>query len=63
MIDQNQASLWCGLGVIFSIFLLPTNHEDSMELLTALLLIGSGLVAVFLMAKYRENWTSGSFLV
>lgn len=55
MIDQNQASLWCGLGVIFSIFLLPTNHEDSMELLTALLLTGSGLVAVFLMAKYRET--------
>ena len=36
-------------------FLLPTNHEDGMELLSALLLIGSGLVAVFLTAKYRET--------
>ena len=57
-IGRHPASFWCGLGVIVLAFLpfsVLHQPEGIMEVMTALLLIGSGLVTVFLTAKYQET--------
>ena len=57
-IGRHPASFWCGLGVIVLAFLpfsVLHQPEGIIELMAALLLIGSGLVTVFLTAKYQET--------